>query len=149
MNYVKCLEVDFKSERHESFHEIQLMVKGMSSIYESLDSYIQEELLDEDNKYDAGEYGKQIASRGIKFYSLPPILMIQLKRFEYDFARDSMNKISDSCEFYDELDLSRYVDPGYKKSTQYKLFSVLVHSGASASSGHYYSFIRPRLSKSI
>jgi ubiquitin carboxyl-terminal hydrolase 7 len=122
------------------------MVKGMSSIYESLEYFITEELLDDDNKYDAGKYGKQVAYRGIKLYSLPPVLMIQLKRFEYDFLKDTMIKISDSCEFYDEIDLKPYVDPGFKLSTQYKLFSVLVHSGSSGRSGHYYSFIRPVLS---
>ena len=29
------------------------------------------------------------------------------------------------------------------QETKYKLFSVLVHSGTGAASGHYYAFIRP------
>ena len=58
LNYIRCVEVDLESKRYESFLDLQLSVKGMSSIYEALDCYVTEELMDEDNKYDAGEYGK-------------------------------------------------------------------------------------------
>eukprot|EP00330_Aristerostoma_sp_ATCC50986_P005950 CAMPEP_0114579608 /NCGR_PEP_ID=MMETSP0125-20121206/3944_1 /TAXON_ID=485358 ORGANISM="Aristerostoma sp., Strain ATCC 50986" /NCGR_SAMPLE_ID=MMETSP0125 /ASSEMBLY_ACC=CAM_ASM_000245 /LENGTH=207 /DNA_ID=CAMNT_0001770441 /DNA_START=1456 /DNA_END=2079 /DNA_ORIENTATION=+ len=37
-----------------------------------------------------------------------------------------------------------FVVKKYKKSTEYKLFSVLVHNGSGTGSGHYYAFIRPR-----
>jgi ubiquitin carboxyl-terminal hydrolase 7 len=147
LNYIRCIEVDFESKRYESFLEVQLSVKGMSSIYEALDCYFTEELMDEDNKYDAGDYGKQIANKGIKIMFLPPILMMQLKRFEFDFQRERMDKISDLCEFYDEINMAKYVVKENKQETEYKLFSVLVHSGSSTTSGHYYSFIRPKMSK--
>lgn len=35
------------------------------------------------------------------------------------------------------------MSPEYNEQTEYKLFSVLVHSGTGAQSGHYYAFIRP------
>lgn len=52
-------------------------------------------------------------------------------------------KITDPCEYYDEIDLRKYVVSDYELQTEYKLFSVLVHSGTGAQSGHYYAFIRP------
>lgn len=44
--------------------------------------------------------------------------------------------------------MANYVVNGYKQITKYKLFSVLVHSGVGAASGHYYAFIRPKSSTS-
>ena len=63
------------------------MVKGMNDIYQSLEYYVTEELLDGDNKYDAHEYGKQEAMKGMRFNKLPPVLMLYLKRFEYNYEK--------------------------------------------------------------
>lgn len=145
VNYIKCLNVDYESKRTEKFTELQLMVKGCNSIYESLDCMVAEELLDEDNKYETEEYGKQDAKRGLKIATLPPVLMIQLKRFEYDYNKGSMIKVADYCEYYDEINLEKYTVEENMQETRYKLFSVLVHSGGGAGSGHYYAFIRPSL----
>jgi ubiquitin carboxyl-terminal hydrolase 7 len=35
----------------------------------------------------------QDARKGVLFDQLPPVLQLQLKRFEYDFARDTMVKV--------------------------------------------------------
>lgn len=40
-SYIKCINVDFESTRIETFKELQLHVKGLSNLYESLDSYVQ------------------------------------------------------------------------------------------------------------
>lgn len=50
-------------------------------------------MLDGDNQYEAGEYGKQAATKGILFQKLPPVLMLYLKRFEYDYEKDSNIKV--------------------------------------------------------
>ena len=50
--------------------------------------------MDGDNKYQAEGYGLQDAKKGIVFQSFPPVLQIQLKRFEYDIQRDVMVKVS-------------------------------------------------------
>ena len=50
--------------------------------------------MDGDNKYSAEDFGYQKARKGIKFLSLPPVLFIQLKRFEYDYNREIMIKVS-------------------------------------------------------
>ncbi len=73
--------------------------------------------------------------KGVLFHDFPPVLQIQLKRFEYDFHRDTMVKIHDRYEFPEELDLDvgdrKYLVPEADKSVRnkYRLHSVLVHSG--------------------
>lgn len=65
----------------------------MKNLYESFRDYVAVETLDGDNKYHAEGYGLQDAKKGIIFESFPPVLHIQLKRFEYDIQRDAMVKV--------------------------------------------------------
>ncbi|KVI05076.1 hypothetical protein Ccrd_016566 [Cynara cardunculus var. scolymus] len=91
------------------------------------------------------------AKKGVLFIDFPPVLQLQLKRFEYDFMRDTMVKINDRYEFPLQLDLDRedgkYLSPQADRSVRnlYTLHSVLVHSGG-VHGGHYYAYIRPTLS---
>ncbi|KAK6147384.1 hypothetical protein DH2020_018296 [Rehmannia glutinosa] len=209
MNYIECINVDFKSTRKESFYDLQLDVKGCKDVYASFDKYVEVERLEGDNKYHAEQHGLQAyclcllwrchpqplefdvyvkpffillsercscisaiarrlifwiskcflplsveildAKKGVLFMDFPPVLQLQLKRFEYDFMRDTMVKINDRYEFPLELDLDRengkYLSPEADRSIRnlYMLHSVLVHSGG-VHGGHYYAFIRPTLS---
>lgn len=92
---------------------------------------------------------------------LPPILAIQLKRFEYDYERLCPIKFNDYFEFPRILDMEPYTVWGLAKaegeiidydideernrdtSTRYHLTGIVVHSGQ-ASGGHYYSYILHR-----
>ncbi|TYK21699.1 ubiquitin carboxyl-terminal hydrolase 13-like isoform X2 [Cucumis melo var. makuwa] len=152
MNYIECINVDYKSTRKESFYDLQLDVKGCRDVYASFDKYVEVERLEGDNKYHAEQYGLQDAKKGVLFIDFPPVLQLQLKRFEYDFMRDTMVKINDRYEFPLQLDLDRengkYLSPEADKTVRnlYTLHSVLVHSGG-VHGGHYYAFIRPTLSE--
>ncbi|XP_039146207.1 ubiquitin carboxyl-terminal hydrolase 12-like isoform X2 [Dioscorea cayenensis subsp. rotundata] len=152
MNYLECINVDYKSSRKESFYDLQLDVKGCQDVYASFDKYVEVERLEGDNKYQAEQYGLQEAKKGVLFIDFPPVLQLQLKRFEYDFMRDAMVKINDRYEFPLQLDLDRdngkYLSPDADRSVRnlYMLHSVLVHSGG-VHGGHYYAFIRPTLSE--
>ncbi|XP_042049767.1 ubiquitin C-terminal hydrolase 12-like isoform X1 [Salvia splendens] len=151
MNYLECINVEYKSTRKESFYDLQLDVKGCKDIYASFDKYVEVERLEGDNKYHAEQYGLQDARKGVLFIDFPPVLQLQLKRFEYDFVRDTMVKINDRYEFPLQLDLDRenrkYLSPEADSSVRnlYTLHSVLVHSGG-VHGGHYYAYIRPTLS---
>ena len=144
-NYIQCLNVDYHSEIKETFNEIQLTVKGYKNIYESFDSYTAEEILDNEDRIQTEKYGKQKAKKGIKFLFFPPVLLLHLKRFEYNSKKDNLVKINDYFEYYDEIELSKYLDPSAenysKEDNTYILHSVIVHQG-SANSGHYYAYIK-------
>ncbi|KAK1288930.1 Ubiquitin carboxyl-terminal hydrolase 12 [Acorus calamus] len=107
MNYIECINVDYKSNRKESFYDLQLDVKGCRDVYASFDKYVEVERLEGDNKYHAEQHGLQDAKKGVLFIDFPPVLQLQLKRFEYDFMRDTMVKINDRYEFPLQLDLDR------------------------------------------
>ncbi|KAI3902002.1 hypothetical protein MKW92_032899 [Papaver armeniacum] len=85
MNHVECINVDYKSTRKESFYDIQLDVKGCHDVYASFDKYVEVECLEGDNKYQADQqHGLQDAKKGVLFIDFPPVLQLQLKRYEYD-----------------------------------------------------------------
>uniref|UniRef100_A0AAV1U0R9 ubiquitinyl hydrolase 1 n=1 Tax=Peronospora matthiolae TaxID=2874970 RepID=A0AAV1U0R9_9STRA len=149
-SFVQCVNVDFQSFRDESFYDLQLDVKGCKDLMQSFRKYVEVEILDGDDQYDAEGHGKQDAKKGIEFASFPPVLNIQLKRFEYDAMRDGMVKVHDRFEFPKVLILDEFIahssatkDTNEKSPRYvYHLHSVLVHSG-DVHGGHYYVFIRP------
>ncbi|PIL34481.1 hypothetical protein GSI_03258 [Ganoderma sinense ZZ0214-1] len=143
-SYIKCVNVDFESSGIEEFNDIQLNVKGMKNLYESFQDYVAVETLDGENKYMAEGYGLQEAKKGIVFQSFPPVLHLQLKRFEYDIQRDAMVKINDRHEFPFDIDLGEFLDETADRSTPwvYKLHGVLVHSG-DLHDDHYFALIKP------
>lgn len=150
VNYINCINVDYKSTRKEAYLDLQLDVKGCKDVYASFDKYIEVEKMDGENKYRAEGHGLQDAEKGVLFTEFPPVLQLQLKRFEYDFQRDTMVKINDRYEFPEQLDLDagdgKYLSPDADRSVRnkYLLHSVLVHSGG-VNGGHYYAYIRPDL----
>ncbi|SCW02136.1 LAFE_0E14972g1_1 [Lachancea fermentati] len=147
-SYIKCVNVEYESSRVEDFWDIQLNVKNLTGLEQSFQNYIEVEMMDGENQYAAQGYGLQDAKKGVVFESFPPVLHLQLKRFEYDFNYDQLVKINDRYEFPESIDLSPYLDPEIYRSNPmpciYKLHCVLVHSG-DISTGHYYAMIKPNV----
>ncbi|CAO0799162.1 unnamed protein product [Mucor circinelloides] len=148
-SYIKCMNVNYESSRSEEFYDIQLNVKGCRDLKESFEDYVREEILEKENKYMADGHGLQDAKKGVIFETLPPVLQIQLKRFDYDMEEDAMVKINDRHEFPAEIDLQPYhisreeqSQSQQSPSFKYILHGVLVHTG-SVSNGHYFAFVRP------
>ncbi|EPX73668.1 ubiquitin carboxy terminal hydrolase Ubp22 [Schizosaccharomyces octosporus yFS286] len=144
-SYVACMNVNYESARTEEFWDIQLNVKGMKNLEASFRDYIQVETLEGDNCYYADTYGFQEAKKGVIFESFPPILHLQLKRFEYDFERDTMIKINDRYEFPLEFNAKAFLSPeaDQDQNCEYVLHGVLVHSG-DLDNGHYYALLKPQ-----
>lgn len=81
----------------------------------------------------------------MRFIQFPPVLHLQLKRFDFDLQSMRNYKIHSHYEFPRELDLAKYVDANspYKGDpATYVLQGVMVHSGT-AGGGHYYAYFRP------
>ena len=51
-------------------------------------------MLDGEDRYDAEGKGYQEAKKGVILDSFPPVLHLQLKRFDYDMERDQFVKVS-------------------------------------------------------
>ncbi|VDK33605.1 unnamed protein product [Taenia asiatica] len=143
LSYICCKHVPYESKREENFYDIQLKVKGNRNIYQAFKEYTTVETLSGENKYDAGEYGLQEAEKGVIFTSFPPVLYLQLMRFQYDCITNANIKVNDRFEFPYRLHLDPFLrskDPG--DPATYILHAVLVHSGDNHS-GHYVVYINP------
>jgi ubiquitin carboxyl-terminal hydrolase 7 len=92
-SFIKCVNVDYESRRGEEFWDLQLNVKGFKNLRESFEDLVAVEMMDGDNQYRAEGHGLQDAQKGVAFLTFPPVLHMQLKRFEYDFNRDSIVKV--------------------------------------------------------
>ena len=95
LNSIRCTKVDFRSEREERWYDLQMPVLGCGGLRASLGSFVREEKLSGDNRYNTRrpELGRQEARRGARLKSVPPVLQLHLKRFEYDARSGEMLKL--------------------------------------------------------
>ncbi|KAG2150677.1 uncharacterized protein EDB93DRAFT_1103385 [Suillus bovinus] len=79
------------------------------------------------------------ATQQVHIESLPPILILHLKRFLYDANKGGVAKVGKQVGFAPELEVgSETMAHGRKvNGTRYRLFGALYHHGLSASGGHY------------
>ncbi len=85
------------------------------------------------------------STRTLELSVAPSLLMLTLLRFAY--ADGKIQKLMRAVSFTEPLTLPvtlRNPDGTLQQRAQklYKLFAVIVHSGQSATHGHYYSFCR-------
>lgn len=162
LNMIKCTNCNRVSTREEDYYDISLVIKDKKNILESFEEFTTVEKMENENAYFCERCNsKQTAEKSIKFKTVPKILNLQLKRFEFDWNTNMRVKIHDEVGFPAELDLSKYmVDSDLMEqlnkekqneevemqdvqadSLQYELIGVLVHTG-NAGFGHYYAFIK-------
>lgn len=124
----------------EPFFLINLPIpdKPSVSLRDCFDLYTHMEELDEDNALiDEKTKEKQLIKRQIMFFTLPDILIIDLKRFN-NMNRKNQSLIDVPLK---NLNLSSYVNGYNKKSYVYDLFGVCNHSG-SVMGGHYTATVK-------
>jgi ubiquitin carboxyl-terminal hydrolase 7 len=63
-------------------------VSGFTNLEDSLSSYLHYEVLEGDNMYRTEKHGLQAARKGVRIGSVGPVLMIQLKRFQYNYETE-------------------------------------------------------------
>lgn len=147
---VKSKECEHISERIEPFSAIQCDIKGKSSLEESLQAYVDGEIMEGDNKYKCSTCDRHVdAVKRACLKDLPNNLIFHLKRFDFNLRLLQRSKINDYFPFPDKIDMQPYTvehlsDPSSNAEPDiFELVGVLVHSGT-AETGHYYSFIRER-----
>jgi ubiquitin C-terminal hydrolase len=113
------------------------------SLLDCFNLYVEYELMDGENSIEIEESGEKVsAKKSISFWSLPQILVIDIKRFNMTNKINTMKKNQVMVDFpLENLDLSEYVI-GYDKSSYvYDLYGVCNHSG-SLLGGHYTAFVK-------
>jgi ubiquitin C-terminal hydrolase len=144
ISHIISLEGDIKSSLPEPFFLINLPIPPRSSrtapirIEDCFFHYIHHEKLTGDDKWFNEETGeKEEVYKKISFWSLPDILVFDLKRFT-----NTTRKNNELVEFpLTDLDLSNYVEGYNKRSYIYDLYGVCNHSGGLLG-GHYTSYIK-------
>ncbi|XXH05069.1 hypothetical protein Hte_011493 [Hypoxylon texense] len=155
---VKSKECEHISERIEPFSAIQCDIKGKAGLEESLQAYVDGEIMEGDNKYKCSDCDRHVdAVKRACLKDIPDNLIFHLKRFDFNLRTLTRSKINDYFPFPTTIDMQPYTvehlsnssgDPSYKpEPDMFELVGVLVHSGT-AESGHYYSYIRERPSTS-
>ncbi len=109
---------------------------------DSLDRIFEREMLSENGQWYCNICGHLTdAEKKLDLWTLPKILILQLKRFTYDLSNN--NKINTFVNYpLRNLDLSDYViNPDYDRTTRYDLVAVSTHNGSLAG-GHYTAFAK-------
>lgn len=137
-NRIEGTDEEFVSTNLETFYSIGLDIKDLSSVTESFGSFVQNEYFTGENQYSIGDR-KINARKFARIKTAPNVLVLQLKRFEYDLTTFSRRKVDDKYEFEREFNLQEYmVDTSQPQI--YELSGVVVHSG-NAEGGHYCSYV--------
>ncbi|KAI0179993.1 hypothetical protein GGR52DRAFT_568756 [Hypoxylon sp. FL1284] len=155
---VKSKECEHISERIEPFSAIQCDIKGKAGLEESLQAYVNGEIMEGDNKYKCSDCDRHVdAVKRACLKDIPDDLIFHLKRFDFNLRTLTRSKINDYFPFPDKLDMQPYTVEHLSNPSKdacdkpepdmFELVGVLVHSGT-AESGHYYSYIRERPSTS-
>ncbi|KUJ19036.1 ubiquitin C-terminal hydrolase-like protein [Mollisia scopiformis] len=151
---VKSKECPHISERFEPFSAIQCDIKGKSCLQESLQAYVDGEVMEGDNKYKCSQCDRHVdAVKRACLKDIPDSLIFHLKRFDFNLRTLQRSKINDHFSFPKTIDMKPYKVEYLTDSPEeiledvFELVGILVHAGT-AESGHYYSFIRERPSTS-
>lgn len=122
-------DCEHRSRRLEPFFMISVDVQGCFSLEKGLEAFVTGEMLDGDDKYlcmrcksgesqengenktegDEKDMGRKVtALKRCSLGTLPKILIIHLKRFEFDFDTMTKRKLNDYCSFPNTLDVKSY-----------------------------------------
>ncbi|XP_029458064.1 ubiquitin carboxyl-terminal hydrolase 35 [Rhinatrema bivittatum] len=153
-----CL--DIKKERVATWGEQLCSSKSTWSVSDLVNYYLSPEILTADNKYHCEKCASlQDAEKVVELAEGPQYLILTLLRFSFDLKTMRRKKILDNVsiplllklpvlinikESYDAFHHGRSQSSSTNTymSTTYDLCTVVVHSGESSESGHYYCYAR-------
>jgi len=137
-DYVRCEECHRESHRTETYYDIPLVIKpfgtsrAVHSVEEALSKFIDPELLTDDNQYYCEQCQKKVyATKSLKFLTVPYLLTLQLKRFDFDYQRPTRIKLNHRVTFPLILDMNSYI--GERPRTHPQDYSVVSLCSASSS----------------
>jgi ubiquitin carboxyl-terminal hydrolase 9/24 len=104
-----CQECPHRYSKEEPFSVLSVDIRNHSSLTDSLEQYVKGELLEGADAYHCDKCDKKVVTvKRLCVRKLPPVLAIQLKRFEYDYERVCAIKYNDYFEFPRWLDMEPY-----------------------------------------
>ncbi|EGD77762.1 hypothetical protein PTSG_08851 [Salpingoeca rosetta] len=143
---IQCVRCKHCSNTFESFFDLSIDIKAANSLTRALQQFVTKELLFKTNSYScSGCKNKVPATKQLTIHRLPNVLCIQLKRFSFmsHFGSKLRHKVSYPMQLNVHEFLSRSIRSRISRGAcRYELYGVLVHLGATLSSGHYIAYVR-------
>lgn len=135
---VTCTVCKYESKRFEPFLYLSVPVcRGMRTLNDALDLYLQEECLEGDEQWYCEKCKQRVdARKKIDIWKLPTILVLHLKRFEYDARRQRFRKIDTKLVAGEQLDFTEYCSSDQLDGALFDVVSVANHIGPYGH-GHY------------
>lgn len=136
---IKCLCCDGVSDTLDPYLDVDLDIQGVQSVAQALELLVTPEKLDGDNSYQCSVCLKKVpASKTLTLHTASKVLILALKRFSAFTGR----KAEKAVHYPERLDVQQYLSQRDSGPLVYELYAVLVHSGWSCNSGHYFCYVR-------
>mmetsp|Transcript_6988 Transcript_6988/g.7996 ORF Transcript_6988/g.7996 Transcript_6988/m.7996 type:complete len:417 (-) Transcript_6988:114-1364(-) len=171
---VTCTNCGTKSGVTDPIQDLSLEIDSekISTIEDALEHFTESETLDGENKYSCEKCKeKTVAQKQIRIHDLPPVLVVQLKRFQLykkvskriPFLESLEVDCAEAVNSNDETKLSAVSTNELKLSTERsskrksveeldstsgkvrvncELYGIVVHSGFSRNGGHYFCYLK-------
>ncbi|PGH13778.1 hypothetical protein AJ79_03477 [Helicocarpus griseus UAMH5409] len=130
----------------EPYQSLQLDIGSpqVNNIIDALKGLTKPETMQGD--FNSSRGPKVTATKQVFIESLPPVLILHLKRFQYDSVTKGTQKIWKKIGYPLELELPKEAFPPHRRNIlsaqgsglpKYRLTGVIYHHGKNASGGHY------------
>ncbi|OXB81070.1 UNVERIFIED_CONTAM: hypothetical protein H355_005000 [Colinus virginianus] len=136
---VKCSVCKSVSDTYEPYLDMSLEIKQAENVVQALELFVKSDVLSGENAYLCPKCKKKVpASKRFTIHRASNVLTLSLKRFA-NFRGDKITKDVGYPEF---LNIRPYMSRSSGDPVMYRLYAVLVHSGYSCNSGHYYCYVK-------
>jgi len=116
--------------------------KSMTEFGQAIKKYMEEEVLTGGEQWDCPACKCKVdAIKRLELLKLPPVLVLTLKRFEFDPATAQIRKIENLLKTPLSIDFAPFVSSWQREGTVYDVVAVANHFGEYGS-GHYTSYCR-------
>ena len=137
---ITCSQCSNKSFNYDPYSSLEIEIpKNANTLYNCLDNYCFEEVLKGEDLYNCRNCKTKVqATKILKLWTVPKVLIIQLKRFNQQLQKNNTH-----IEFPKLLNMTKYIthpvahdSDGNVGLQMYDIIGVIEHSGT-LSGGHY------------
>lgn len=138
---LRCCSCGRTSDTYEPLIDMSLEIESVDSLPSALDSFTKVEKIDANFRCDNCKEEVSMEKQ-LMLDMTPSIATFHLKRFKTDGIL--VEKIDKHIDFPLELDLQPYTISNQNNDVlmKYDLYAIVVHTGFSSTSGHYFCFVR-------
>ncbi|KAL0627041.1 Ubiquitin carboxyl-terminal hydrolase 17 [Plecturocebus cupreus] len=136
---IKCLHCHGISDTFDPYLDIDLDIQAAQSVKQALEHLVKPEELNGENAYHCGLCLQKVAaSKRLTLHTSTKVLIFVLKRFSHVTG----HKLAKNVPYPECLDMQPYMSQQNTGPLLYVLYAVLVHTGWSCHSGHYFSYVK-------